>query len=309
MLDPRSISQKLLHTFLLSACCFAVSALGQNDFTYVSAETGSDTSANCSHAAPCREISRAFSVTNSGGTVRVVSDGRYSGLGVTRSVSIVAAPDVKAVVAGLNISGSSLNLYVRLNGLFITPSSPGYYGMTINSASSPIDLTMEDCVVSGSETAVNVLFAGTYRFRNVRFLSPIHQLKLANENFSSGTIKVTVDGCQFEGGGSGYGIDVEQGAQVTVANSTFSDNETAVYTGGMLSTLFIENSLITRSQASGIVGDNYSGITVSNTTVTYSGAYGIENKGTATIYSFVNNRLNGNRSGDTSGIIRTKLLK
>jgi len=101
--------------------------------TFVST-TGSDGSATCSLAAPCRGLAKALTLTDPGGEIIVLESGGYGAVTIDKSVSInspagvyagisvfaatdgvtVVAPATKVVLRGLTINGQGGNNGIRL---------------------------------------------------------------------------------------------------------------------------------------------------------------------------------------------------
>jgi hypothetical protein len=103
---------------LITAPSTALAALPQRTFV---SSGGSDASATCSLAAPCRGFTVAIALTAAGGEVIVLDSAGYGGATITKSISIVAPAGVYAGVSVLSGDGITINAaatdVVRLRGL------------------------------------------------------------------------------------------------------------------------------------------------------------------------------------------------
>ena len=132
------------------------------------ASSGSDGNVRrgCPDDRPCRTFAAAIGVVNSGGEIIAVDPADYGPVTITKSVTIVgngyagivvpagapaiviATPDIDVVLRGLNINGAS---------------SFGPVGISMTGGRS---LSVENCVISGAVTGVDVNTAARVRIVN-----------------------------------------------------------------------------------------------------------------------------------------------
>ncbi len=102
---------------------------------------------NCDPVWPCRTITRALAAVDDGGEVVIVSSGNYDPFSIGKSVSVVAAPGVHAVIAA--VSGNAITIDTRgivaLRGLTLI----GLGGETGINLVSADQLDVEDFVLDG----------------------------------------------------------------------------------------------------------------------------------------------------------------
>jgi hypothetical protein len=105
---------------------------------------------NCGPVWPCRTMRRALSVVDEGGEIVVASSGNYDQFTIRKSVSVVAAPGVHAVITAATGSNAvtvntSTTGVVALRGLTLN----GLGGVTGISVVSVGILDVEDCILNG----------------------------------------------------------------------------------------------------------------------------------------------------------------
>ena len=187
--------------------------------------------------------------------------------------------------------------------------------------------TAETATYNGDDATINVA-AGTYTENDTIAASSLNSLTIAGAGASFTTVNgnsaatvfivntgtVTISGVTIiDGVGTGAGQEggaiFDNGATVTVTNSTLSNN-TANYGGAIFNngaTVTVTDSTVSGNTAGQLGGgiDNEGLLTVTNSTLSdnsspsFSGG-GIENDGTATV---TNSTLSGNSAGNTGGAI------
>jgi hypothetical protein len=127
------------------------SANAQNNQSFVSASLGSDTN-KCTRADPCRNFTKALSVTNANGEITVLDSGGYAPFTINKAIYILAPAGVYAEIIaasgnGITITASGI---VSLNGLTISGLGSGSIGVDVTSSSAAFDLL--NCGVIGFTT-------------------------------------------------------------------------------------------------------------------------------------------------------------
>ena len=326
---------------LLIGALAASSAVAQVQRTFVSG-LGSDGNP-CSRTAPCRTFTQAISQTNAGGEVYVLDTAGYGPVTITKSVSIVAP---QGVVAGITVfSGDGIDIdagasdTIVLRGLTINNQGSSGGGIVFNTGGT---LYVESCVVGGFPTTNAVAFFGPGRLRVKDCIMRGNGGGLLIRS-TSGTAVATIEHVQIEGdSNSGTGVEVGEGAQVTVRDSVASRTGVgfvAVAHGSTPAQLTLERCLSSDCSFAGIwainsspaladitvescvVSGNATGIQatsnfpaavatvrVSNSTIT-NNPTGLLNSGSpAVLLSRGNNTVEGN-GASTSGLIGSYTAK
>ena len=100
-----------------------------------------NTSANCSLAAPCRSFGAAITVTNANGEIIVLDSAGYGAVVINKSVSIISPPGIYAgvsVLAGEGVTMNTAGIEVTLKGLTINGQG-GTVGIHFTQGSPPRD--------------------------------------------------------------------------------------------------------------------------------------------------------------------------
>ena len=148
----------------LSVFCLAALSLGMladtppgfaADDTWISA-SGTNAGA-CTIDAPCRSLQYALAQTTAGGTITILSSGRYGPVRINKSVHIMAA-GVEAIVTGMSSCDAAVcidagpNDVVSLHGLTVQvppPYQAGSSGITFTGGAA---LHLSKFVISGIPT-------------------------------------------------------------------------------------------------------------------------------------------------------------
>ena len=283
--------------------------------------TGVDTNP-CTITEPCATFAHAYTAIGANGIIAALDPGKYGPLGISSPVTVNgngwAAITAPAQGTGIVISTSSGN--VVLTGLEIDGAGAAYNGIVFNSGSS---LTVTDCIVQ------NLLFTG-----------------LLIEPTSSGALSFTITNTTASNNGSGgisyapvSGSATTNGVidHVVVTNNTGAPGiAIGSQLGSGSATVAILNSIVSGNSATGITMQSSAPLAVSidNTTVTSNGS-GITAGGTTTVlltrsmitanatagvtnnlannspsntfYSYLDNRISGNGTGQADDVVGTGL--
>ena len=143
----RFVLASLFSAILASALLGHTAPAFAADDTWVSA-TGTDAGA-CAITAPCRSLRYALAQTTAGGTITILTPGRYAPVRINKSVHIMAA-GVEAVIFGAASCGAAVcinagpNDVVSLRGLTVNVDEPLKHGILFASGGG---LELDRCVV------------------------------------------------------------------------------------------------------------------------------------------------------------------
>jgi len=118
--------------------------------------TGID-AGDCAINAPCRSLRYALAQTSPGGTITILTSGRYGPVRITKSVHIMAE-GVEAVIAGLGNCGAAVcieagpNDVISLRGLTIQVPLPHQAGSAGIKFATGAGLHLDKCVIGGFPT-------------------------------------------------------------------------------------------------------------------------------------------------------------
>jgi parallel beta-helix repeat protein len=267
-----------------------VSALG------LDSNTGGRTS-------PFRSITRALSIVQPRGEVIVLDCGDYDEFTVSKSVTVETAPEVTAVIpalahssVGILVSAPSTATVV-LRGLTITTcGGGGNYGIQ----SSGGTLLVENCVIDG----IGSFSYGIQANNTTLFVRDTAVLSTAYGIYVSSSSVATIERCRIEQNNDGLFVGNNSKATVrdTVTSGNSGSGMYAAASTGNTSELNVEHCAMS-GNSYGIFTDNFAGGTVIARvadSVATDNSWGFYNAGT-TFYTWGNNTLGGNTSGDFSG--------
>ncbi len=296
----------LIRLILISifSCVLAVPAFAQATRTWVSG-VGDDANP-CSRTAPCKTFAGAISKTAAKGEINALDPGGFGAVTITKSITIDGGGFISGVlVSGTNgiviNAGSSDSITLRnldinglttgLNGIhFIAGgnlivekvniygfSNTGLGGINISptAPSGMVDVTIVDSLINDNNTrAIALTPTGTMVIN-----ATIDRVTMTNNN---------------------RGVHATDGANVTIKNSTLSNNTFyGISAVGSLrdTTVNVDDATIAFNGTSGIhVVGTYVDVNLSNSTVT-SNPVAFTSSSGGTINSFGNNMLHGNTSG------------
>jgi len=298
------------HILLFFAVLSCAAELPAAQRTFVSAEVGSDTNP-CTRALPCRSFAAALFFTDANGEVIAVDSGGYGPVTITQSASLISPAGVYAAITATSGNGVTVNAgdtsHVTLRNVSLNGSGGGGWGVDVPSAAA---VHVEGCVIKG-------FFLGGIHFLPATSTSRIYVSDTIVRQIASEAIFISagtgvIDSTLVQE--TSAGIDVRQGAQVTVRNSEVANalDGFIVSFGGkmMIEKSAVSNSThgfnaedglitlsrcIARSNVHGLTATSgASAIFVSDSTITMNQTGVDPTGGTAVIASRGNNRLLGN---------------
>lgn len=212
-MSPRTVLNVGLLAGLLGA---AGAAEAQVSRVFVSVN-GNDANNCASQATPCRTINGGITQVDAEGEVIILDSGSYAGGAITKAVKVNAAPGV-VVFSGLSFTiNPGAGKTVVLRGITIKAVTPGS-GAGIQHSTG--NLMLENCVIDGWLTGINVQTPGNLSINNTIFRN--------NTN----------------GGGDGFGVNVQNGT-ASLTNSHLANNSTGIrLLGGVLT---VSNSVIVQN--------------------------------------------------------------
>ncbi len=312
------------------ALAWPLAAAAQAQRTFV-ASSGVDTDP-CTFAQPCRSFAAAMALTNAGGELIVLDSAGYGTVAIAQSVSIIAAPGVYAgisVFSGNGITVSGVGSRVRLSGLTINGqggdtgiyfqqgakltvdhcviTDMNLYGLYVQAANSTWIVT--DTTVTSNASYGIIAEAGSGTLDRVRAENNFNVGVLINT--SSNVLVRALVRDSVMSGNAGHGLSVFSGsgrtALVTVESSAASVNAGSGFAGttsGGTTLLTVRGSVATTNGGSGALASG-AGATVSITgsTLVRNTGFGLEQGTSSVLRSLVNNTVEDNVAGPTSGTI------
>lgn len=264
----------------------------------------------CSRTAPCKTFAGAISKTAAGGEISVLDPGGFGAVTITKGMTIDGSEGAGfgSILASFTngvVINAGANDVVALRNLSINGAGSGLIGIRILAARA---VFIENCEIFGfgatSSLDVGVgirdfragpaqLFITGCTVRN-NFRSGIVLLP------SSGTVGViaTIDNCWLQGNGNA-GLAAATGTRVMVSNTIATGNTNfgiAVEAGAGTTQVNIEHCVMAHN-GTGLSTSNGAPTTrLSNSTIVNNNV-GIALSG-GTVFSYVNNRIEGNGSGN-----------
>ena len=285
---------------LLVVVMFSAAASGQVQalrYTYVS-PTGSDTN-SCARSTPCRQITKALTVTQNGGTVTVLETGEYNNFTVTQSVSVVGDKGAQAMIVSTN---PNPNAGVYINDTAAPYSSVTLRGLVIKENTNGIiangqvgTVTVEDCTIEAVHYTIGAQAPGDYLVRNTHVRYGLYGMWFDSPN---GEVRAVVEGSSFKNIGT-QGLYAGNSAKVTVTNSLAEGNKDG-FAAGLSARLFLENCRSIGNADDGVTVSGSAWVRISNSTIVNNQGYGVRSSG-GYARTYGNNRLANNSLGSTSG--------
>lgn len=276
--------------------------------TYV-AMSGNDANP-CSFAAPCRTFKEALTKADAGGEVIAQETGIYGVLNITKAISIIAPPGVHAEIAPqANVTAVTIQAgpqdVVLLRNLYLS-------GTGVNRAvdfKAGAELHVETCVVKGFNVGLFLGAPGLCYIKDTTIRNVRSGIRVTAP---SGEARAFIEHCRLEG----YfeGVAAVNNANVVIRDSTLIGlsrdiNITiggilAVPTSGPISTIVVENCLVSNNHFGLLALPSGSGATidVSQTMISENGI-GLYSFGPAQITSFGNNRFARNGFDGSFGLL------
>src|SRR5262249_27869690 len=134
---------------IIAALSLVTLARAQSFQTFVSATQGVDNN-TCAITTPCRTIARAISEVKDGGEVVIIESGDYAPFGVSKSVTVTAAPGVSVGITSTSSVAITIGIQptdvVVLRGLTFRGFGSAAIGLQF---STPGTLHIENCLIEG----------------------------------------------------------------------------------------------------------------------------------------------------------------
>src|SRR5215471_9463 len=207
---------------LLLVILFASSAWSQTVRTFV-ASTGLDTNP-CSRTAPCRTFNAALAAVSAGGEVVALdSAGFGSNVTINKAVSVISPGGVFGGIwvpsgDGITISAGPSEV-VNLRGLTLNGQG-GTNGINFISGAA---VHVENCVVNGFGMGIRFTNSGKLFVKDSTIRKNITGIFIG----TTGPIAASIDHVRLTEN-TGAGLDVVDGAKVSIRNSVSSGNATGI---------------------------------------------------------------------------------
>lgn len=282
-----------------------LSAQAQATRTWVSG-VGDDANP-CSRTAPCKTFAGAISKTAAGGEIDVLDPGGFGAVTITKSISIEA----EGVIAGVLVSGTNgivvnaaVTDNVTLRGLTFEGLGTGLAGIKFLNGGT---LTVDSCHINNftgagidfepataGNTQLHVRNTSIQNNTNVNTGGGVLVAPAANV-FVKGTLdKVEIDH-------NGFGVKVQDRAQLTIQDSTISGSTfkgvRAVSTAGAGAQIAVFRSILVGNET-GAQADGATAVVGLDQTFITANSIGVGSVG-GSILSFGNNAIVGNTSTGT----------
>jgi hypothetical protein len=289
---------------------FAAAVLGMCGASLVHAQatrtwiSGVGDDANpCSRTAPCKTWAGAISKTAASGEINALDPGGFGAVTITKSITLDGTPGpnsagiVNAATNGVIIN-AGLNDTVTLRGLSIDGVGNGLSGVRILKAAA---VFIENLQIFGqSGPGINdIRTAGGQLFVENSIIRDNGSTGIVIIPSSGSTpIEAFIKNVRIVGNGNS-GLAAGAGAHVTLTSSVLSGNVNyGIYVeqpaGG--TQVFVSDSTISGNQNGIVIGSGAPLVRLSNNLIT-DNAVGLSPNGN-TVYSFGNNRINGNVAGN-----------
>src|SRR5262245_29167357 len=233
----------MMHTtiaVLLGVAVLAGADAGAASRTFVSG-TGSDANA-CTRTAPCRNFQRGIDAVDAGGEVVALDSAGYGTFTVTKSVSVIAPPEIyggvtaTTSIAAIHVDTKASNVVVVLRGLSITG-----LGASDGILARGGLVFVEHCTVSGFLThGLEIQSESRVFVKDSTVRSNLYGLTAMNSAI------VSIQGSRLVGN-TLHGVSAGSDATVTVADSVLSGNDLGgwVPVGSAGATLSLVRSRVT----------------------------------------------------------------
>lgn len=191
---------------------------------------GNDANNCASQSTPCRTIGGAIAQVDASGEVIIVDTGSYAGGAITKAVKVTAAPGVVAF-SGLPFQiNPGAGKTVVLRGITIKAATPGSGQGIVHSTGN---LMIEDCIVDGWTTGINVQSPGNLSIRNSTFRNNTSGGDGQGVNIQAGVANLS----NVHIANNFFGVVLE-GGSLTVSDSVIVQNNTGLRrNAGTLSSL------------------------------------------------------------------------
>jgi hypothetical protein len=251
----------------------------------------------CSRTAPCKTFAGAISKTAAGGEINCLDPGGFGAVTITKSMTIDCHEVFGSVLVsgtnGINIvSDNTAAPVVRLRNLNVNGiTGAGLNGIRITGATtSNTTVVLEDVMVDGfsqrgitDERSGGKLLITNSTIRNAA-VSCVNVAPAVSSATKAAIHKVRTFAC------GGAGLAANNGAQVAITDSVFSDSGVGVDAEGV-AVVVVNNSLIS-GNGTGLISGGGAGLRLSNSDVAHNGVFA-----NGAIGSFGSNRLTNNGAG------------
>ena len=313
-------------TALLFSLCFAAPASAQATRTWISG-VGDDANP-CSRTAPCKTWQGAISKTAAGGEIDCLDPGGFGSVTITKSITLDCSEGEGGAAGGILNSGVSGVIINDPNGATAPTIKVYLRNLNIDGAGTTVGTYAVRFLSGKSLTMQNVLInnQGTGNVPAVSFepsAASVGAKLVMKDVFISNTIG---NGIQFTSVGgvaiggmldnvtvsdANMGLEVNDGATVTVVNSNFSYNvgrgvEANSIGGTIGETVNLDGVTIAGNLNVGVAALVGATIRISNSGI-YGNSQGLKTNGGGTIQSFTNNRLGpdaGNIGLPTTSVVQ-----
>jgi hypothetical protein len=287
-----------------AAVGFAAPASAQATRTWVSG-VGDDVNP-CSRTAPCKTFAGAISKTAAGGEINCLDPGGFGAVTINKSLTIDCHFTEGGVLAGGNgivVNALSTDVVV-LRGLDIFGVNPPSNGVRILVAGAVL---IEDCVIrrfnAANSAGISMAPSGST------------QLYVTNTTISqngavgsgggiviaptgTGSAKVTLTNVQAFANFNDALRVTGSNVLVSIEKSSFSGSVNGINVQATANvSLMMNDSQVLHNTGTGILGNGVSNLHVGNSTI-YGNATGVSAGGGSTIFTYNDNRLNGNTTTD-----------
>jgi len=263
----------------------------------------------CSRTAPCQTLGGAYAKTAVGGIINCIDPGGLGSLTITHSITIDCADVGSSVLAGSGTPGIVINApgdNVVLRGIRIMGNGGGTIGINVQNVAA---VHIEHVVVNGFGNALMFTPPAGVTSRLTATDSSFSDNVGASVNIApsgTGVARVTFERVAIENNTAGLYIVASSGgnAHVSVKDSSMSGNQfwgVALDTGGGPTQVLISNSVMSNNGSIGVYasGANATGFICCST---ISGNdMGLQATGGAGLFTYGNNNINMNYSGNLSG--------
>ena len=279
----------------------------------------------CTFLSPCKTFQQAVNIVAAGGEVTAIDSAGFGPISITQSVTITSPDGVEAGIVPTT-SGDAITINatsavtVVLRGLTLNGSSVGANGIVFEGGGGG-SLTVDNCVVqnfvgSGPNAGVGIVLepsAGTLNFviTNTKILnnsySGFFYLPVNSPSISTNGV---IDHVVAMGDDFAISINAEStSAVIAVSNSVISNNlaDGVIISGSP--TVSIDNDTISSNGNHGVEADGTSTVFIGRSVITGNGALEngagvIDSTSGNTVYTYGDNRINGN-THDVVGTLST----
>ena len=183
----------------------------------------------CSRTAPCKTFAGAISKTAAQGLINVLDPGGFGTLTITKAITVDGTPFMAGMLAA-STNGVIINAGVAdrviLRGLHIEGVTTGLRGVRVLQAGTVV---IDNCNITGfSQRGISVETSQpvSVSITRTNIYANAGDGIVMIPSLGSPAVKGTVDNCVINS--NAIGVSVSNGAQITVQDSTISNNTTGV---------------------------------------------------------------------------------